>query len=172
MSGLHSLVIPALKTGLICAAISALYIQPYRAMVFVGPSMEPTYQSFSVLLTKPVRPEELVRGMVVIINMDSGPIVKRIAFLPGDGFLQAEAGRARMDLIYMHPDNTKSRGKVRFRRIIIPPGKVFVLGDNQPVSLDSKDFGCVDMSRITQMPVDQRPFDILCVHGCPASWSN
>lgn len=135
-----------------------MYLQPYRLMMFVGTSMAPTYQSHSVLLTEPVKPDQLTRGMVVIINMDSGPIVKRIAYLPGDKILQAKFGKTWADLIYVHPSNKKSLEKLTSRYYIVPAGQVYVLGDNQAVSCDSRQFGCVSTSRIKKKLVDQRVY--------------
>jgi len=168
--GFHSVLPTLLRAGVTCAALSTLYIQPYRTMVFVGSSMEPTYRGGSVALTEPVQEDALQHGMVVVINMDGGPIVKRIAFLPGDTITQVKVGTEWLDMIYLHAADEKSTRNMKVRNFIVPPGRAYVLGDNQMVSQDSKAFGCVDTSRIERKLIDQRPFDILCVNGCPKSW--
>jgi len=150
----------AVKVGVTCAIAGLAYVQPYRPMVVVGHSMEPTYSNHSVVLTKPVQADQIKEGDVVVINMSSGPIVKRIAFGPGDKFLQAFLDGHWVDLIYVRPTTRKSLSMGRWREFTIPDGMVYVLGDNQAVSYDSKQFGCVPMSRIQRILVDQRPYDL------------
>jgi signal peptidase I len=142
------------------AILCTAYIQPFRPMVVVGHSMEPTYKNASVVLTEPVRPDQIRPGQVVVIDMDSGPIVKRIAFGPGDQFMQAFLAGKWTDLIYVRPTGRKSLANYRWREYTIPPGKAYVLGDNQAVSYDSKQFGCVSLSRIHRILLDQRGFDL------------
>jgi signal peptidase I len=168
--GFQTIFPTATKVAITCAVAGALYAQPYRTMMFVGKSMEPTYHSSSMLLTEPVQESELRPGMVVVINMDFGPIVKRIAFVPGDKILQVKVGKDWMDMIYLHVTDQKAVKNLKVREFTVPAGEVYVLGDNQPVSMDSKEFGCVDTSRIQSKLVDQRPFNILCKGGCPDSW--
>ncbi len=92
----------AIKTGVAFALTGVVLLQPYRPMVFMGHSMEPTYPNQSIVLTKPAEPGSLKHGEVVVIDLDSGPIVKRIAFLPGDKFLQMRSGDSWLDMIYVH----------------------------------------------------------------------
>lgn len=168
MIGLHITVATAMKAGATCALLSAIVLQPYRLMMVVGKSMEPTYSSNSLLLTETVRPDQLEKGMVVIVNMDTGPIIKRIAFMPGDEIMQAKMGKQWYDMIFFRSATKKELHKINWRRFKVPPGTVYVLGDNQRVSFDSKEFGCVSMSRITGKLVDQRSFNPFCSMGCPA----
>ncbi len=110
-----------------------------------------------MLLTEPVRPDQLKRGMVVIVSMDGGPIVKRIAYLPGDQILQARLGHSWFDMVHMKPLDARALGLLHWRRLTIPQGQVFLLGDNFSLSVDSRRFGCVSMSKITCRLIDQRP---------------
>ncbi len=157
MFGFHTSVATAIKAGAMIAAVSALVVQPYRVMVVSGLSMAPTYANHSVLLTEPVRPDQLKRGMVVIVSMDGGPIVKRIAYLPGDQILQARLGHSWFDMVHMKPLDARALGLLHWRRLTIPQGQVFLLGDNFSLSVDSRRFGCVSMSKITCRLIDQRP---------------
>src|SRR5471030_710347 len=122
--------------GAACAMAALTYVQPYRPMVVVGRSMEPTYGNHSVVMTEPIRPDQIKDGQVVVIDMDYGPIVKRIAFAPGDKFLQIHFDNEWVDLVYVHPTSQKSIRKAEWRQYTIPPGMVYVLGDNQEVSYD------------------------------------
>lgn len=150
----------AKRVGLTCAIACVAYLQPFRPMVVVGRSMEPTYSNGSVEMTEPARPDQIKAGKVVVIDMDSGPIIKRIAFAPGDRILQAKLDGRWTDLIYVRPIKEGHFERLHWRLFVIPPGMVYVLGDNQEVSYDSKQFGCIPMSRIHRILVDQRPFDI------------
>jgi len=148
------------KIGATCAVAGTAYIQPYRPMVFVGRSMEPTYRSHSIVMTEPVSPDQIQHGQVVVIDMDGGPIVKRIAFAPGDKYMQTWMDGRWVDLIFARPTRKPSLVKMHWREYTVPKGMVYVLGDNQEVSYDSKQFGCIPISRIHRRLVDQRPFNL------------
>jgi len=172
MLGLQPTVATTMKVGAAFALASALYLQPYRVMVVMGDSMEPSYSSHSLLLVEPVSPDQLAAGMVVIVNRKSGPIIKRIAYMPGDVIQQARVSGQWFDMTYMRPATGKQLTGITSRRFVVPPNTVYILGDNQRVSYDSKHFGCVPVSEIREKVCDQRPFDILCTKGCPAQWSD
>ena len=62
-------------------------------------------------------------------------------------------GKTWLDMIYVHPPeiSTVALWKRRLalsRMFVVPAGMAYVLGDNQEGSLDSREFGCVPMSRI------------------------
>ena len=63
----------AIKTGVAFAITGVAVLQPYRPMIFMGSSMEPTYSNQAIVLTKPTEPGDLKHGEVVVIEMDSGP---------------------------------------------------------------------------------------------------
>ena len=157
MISLNPSLAAALKVGITAFVAGAFYMQPYRPMVFVGKSMEPTYHNRTFTWTEPVAKEDLRRGQVVVINMDSGPIVKRLAYLPGDSIKQIRTGGQWMDLVNVHPLATSRIGDLDYRKFVVPPGMAYVLGDNQQVSYDSKFFGCISLDRIQRILVDQRP---------------
>ncbi len=158
MIGLHSPVATASKLGVTLALASLVYLQPYRIMVLDGSSMAPTYLNHSILLTEPVRQDRLTKGMVVQIDLDSGPIVKRIAFMPGDKIRQMKIAGAWCDMVMVHPIDRQSTARLETRTYTIPPGFVYVLGDNLTVSCDSRQLGLIPMSRIKHAPIDQRVF--------------
>jgi signal peptidase I len=160
MVNLHIPLTVAKWAGITCAMAVAAYKQPYRPMVVVGKSMSPTYANLSVVMTEPVRPDQIRAGEVVVIDMPTGPIVKRIAYAPGDKFLQVNNEGDWIDLIYVRPITNKIYQKRQWREYTIPQGMVYVLGDNQEVSYDSKEFGCVPVSHIHRVLVDQRQHDL------------
>ena len=146
-----------LKLGGFGIAATILYVQPYRPLVVVGRSMETTYQSHSVEWTEPVAANELRRGQVVEINMPTGPIIKRIGYLGGDKIQQVNIGGQWTDMLYVHPLAHSTTKQMKFRKYVVPQGMAYVLGDNQVVSYDSREFGCIPVSRIKRILVDQEP---------------
>lgn len=136
------------KIGALAAFFVAAYVQPYRVIVITGRSMEPTFHNHAVLVTKPVVESELKRGMVVLVDSSDGPIVKRIALLPGDRYPQASIGGGWYDYPYGHPPMRAASIRFKWRYATVPAGTAYVLGDNAYVSYDSREFGPVPFSRI------------------------
>ncbi len=169
MSNLSHLVPATVKLSLFGLLATTAYLQPYRPMVVIGRSMEPTYGRDSVVLTAPARPDQLKRGAVVVIDMDSGPIVKRIAFVAGDRIDQALMDGTWVDMVFVRAPNSKAMAKLHWREFVVPKNMVYLLGDNQSVSYDSKQFGCVSTARIHRIVADQRPFDLFPVLNKSAS---
>jgi len=105
------------------------------AVTVTGPSMEPALHDGDRVLVRR-GPRRVARGDVVVLEPPSGArdegltreglIIKRIAAGPGDPVpaLMAE-------------------------RLDVPSGHYLVLGDNQPVSLDSRRFGYVPRTLLT-----------------------
>jgi signal peptidase I len=74
---------------------------------------------------------------VIGIPGDEVEIVDNIVYLNGEELIE---DYARID-----PDiNSVKNGNME--KIIIPEGKLFVMGDNRGESLDSRDFGVIDLS--------------------------
>ena len=138
-------------------AIGLLYSQPYRPVAIVGKSMEPTYHDGAFEWTTPVKISELQHGDVVVINNDRGTIVKRIAMLPGDKFLQVKSGNSWLDMRAIKPNLKLKKSRNIFREARVPDNCVYVLGDNGQVSLDSRTFGYVTTDQIQSKLLDQRP---------------
>ena len=157
MISFHPTLAATLKLGVSGLILGGLFIQPYRPMVVVGASMEPTYKNRSLTLTEPAVIDNLKRGQVVVIKMHYGTIVKRIAYLAGDKMKQGRVGSQWIDLINVHPTTHSKKDVIPMREIAVPPGMAYVLGDNQNVSLDSRDFGFIREDQIERVLVDQRP---------------
>jgi signal peptidase I len=92
----------------------------------------------------------LQRGEIIVFyppaETSGIPFIKRVIGLPGDHIaiedgLEYVNGR-QLDEPYLAP-NTVTRASVRDDHITVPPGTVFVLGDDRTESWDSRAFGPV-----------------------------
>lgn len=144
-----------LLIGAVALGLAGLVAQPRRVAIVIGSSMEPTYHSGEVLLTKPLdRP--LRHGDVVVVNGPDGPILKRVALLPGDCRTQWYNLNGWTDATTVGRP-VKERSKARVRRLPIPAGSVFLLGDNLESSIDSRAFGPVPIESIRGLVLSARP---------------
>lgn len=134
--------------------------QPLRPLVVVGNSMAPTYRSGEWLWTKPID-RTLQRGDVVLADSPNGPVIKRVVLLPGDRRLQWQSPSGWLDLTTV---GTPLRGRKpifgRIRTRVVPAGTVFLLGDNVMSSVDSREFGPVEVEKIRRLVVDARSPDV------------
>ncbi|RYG21564.1 signal peptidase I [bacterium] len=150
--------------------LASLAAQPKRLAVVVGNSMAPTYNGGELLITKPLdRP--LRHGDVVLVNGPEGPILKRVALLPGDYRMQWRRTQGWMDMTQIgKPHKISSMSKVR--KIPIPAGHVYLLGDNLEYSIDSREFGPVPIESIRALVIDSRPPAVgsLVMDPIPRSW--
>lgn len=135
--------------------IVILFVTTFCMGVVRGSSMEPTYQDGQVVLVRRRTPfnSELHRNDVVLLQRDRGEvIIKRIFRLPGEevpsGFpylLEGAQGVYLRD--YYEHDWPKASGPDN-APYTVPAGYIVVLGDNLPVSLDSRFFGPVPVRDI------------------------
>ena len=139
-------------TVLFVALVLTLFVTHTTAYVD-GPSMEPTlYDREVVLVTRGY--DEPVKGDVVIIeldlsNGDTGVLVKRIVAVAGDE-VEVDKGNAIINGAVERGDHTVIVGErdISVPRQVVPDGYVYVLGDNRPVSEDSRLFGPVSIDSL------------------------
>ncbi len=134
------------------ALFLALLLKIYVAEAYEikGKSMEPTFQEEQrVMLLKVFY--GLQRGDIIIFSAVDNPtkdLIKRVIGLPGDEVEMRDGdvyvnGR-RLDEPYVR--ETRRQENLRPERV--PPGKYYVLGDNRPDSMDSRNFHPIDASSI------------------------
>jgi signal peptidase I len=138
-----------ISIALLAVLITTLLIQPYRPVIVRGRSMTPTFQDGQVLFAS--RPDrKLEKGDVVLFTHDGDTLIKRVARVPGDRYIEAYvpmmhrwteiAGPAMRDLV--------RRGVFACRVSTVPADRIYVLGDNPDVSLDSRAFGMVPIGSV------------------------
>ncbi len=130
------------KRGISAFLIVALALAVFlnfnvKTVVVSGHSMEPTFQSGRRLLVSkafwligPIRDKDIV---VVTDSNPDGYIIKRVYKMGGE----------TVDWRYVPRSWPLANGPYK-----VPPGKLFLIGDNLPVSEDSRAFGPVDMSQV------------------------
>lgn len=129
-----------------------VFVFAFRAVTVSGTSMEPTLQGGDKIIVRSIgyTPQ---RGDVVVIDGYTNygePLVKRIIAMGGDevdidfASSQVWVNGELLDEPYLG-SVMGTAGDVSFP-LTVPQGKVFVLGDNRRVSLDSRfnDVGFID----------------------------
>lgn len=112
--------------------------QNFTTVEVKGPSMEPTFsEKDHVLVSKAYwLVGDLRRGDIVVVRREDGNgenIIKRINRLGGES----------VDFMNLPSNYTLAQGE-----FIVPEDEYYILGDNRPVSEDSREFGPISKSEI------------------------
>lgn len=126
-----------------------LHLFVIQVSVVKGTSMEPCLHDGDRLVVDRVSYSlaDVERGDVVILRYPRNPavdFVKRVVALPGDRVAMRDGvlivNGAPADDYGCIPDHQM------LAELTVPEGQFFVLGDNRPVSCDSREFGLLDES--------------------------
>ncbi len=124
-----------------------------------GASMEPSFNSGDYILTSRVtyKFRDMERGDVVVFNSPKNPdieYIKRIIGLPGDRILIKGEGVYVNDQVMTEnyiaeKTNLWEGGCIQDGvEYTVPPGEVFVMGDNRPRSSDSREFCSIPIQSV------------------------
>jgi len=154
-----------LPAVLIAVLINLFLAQATRVY---GQSMEPSLHSDQRLVVEKLSYNfhEPRRGDIVVLKVSqagSGLLIKRVIGLPGEK-VETKGGKVYineqpLEEPYISPQPQRDMGA-----IVVPPGHVFVLGDNRGFSNDSRSFGPVPLENIvgrawfSYWPLDQIGF--------------
>jgi signal peptidase I len=141
----YRIVISVTITALLLAAIVVMRAFVFEFLIITGDSMNPTIVHGDRILVSKLayRSREPEKGDIIAFKMGLKMIVKRVASVPGDvievrdGQLYCNGKEFAHDS-YFHNPRRRSYGP-----IVVQGGRVFVMGDNSALSVDSRDFGTI-----------------------------
>lgn len=119
-----------------------------------GDSMYPTLKDGNIMILNKIgyRMNGLKRFDIVVIKYQNEKIIKRVIGLPGD-YVEYKDNKLYINGSIV--DEEYDRGYTNdfdlslFNETTIPEGKYLVLGDNRPISKDSRMIGLIDKKDIT-----------------------
>lgn len=123
--------------------IAILVVMIFRALFGIayvnGDSMEPTFQEGNVLLLKKWGIPGKGEIVTAFIQELDCTVVKRVLAVEGDNIT------VHQDKIYLNGREAAETvgGEQKEQEIFLLSGQYFLIGDNQSISQDSRDFGCV-----------------------------
>ena len=142
----------------LAGSLMAALAVPLRPTVVLGRSMAPTLRSGGCYLlnTGYYRRHSLQQGDIVVFRHCGETCTKRVYALPGQRVLllryDDNIGNEIVEAWAADPlrrlETEHRLPQQHLEEVIVPPGHCFVLGDNRPVSDDSRSFGCIPMSEI------------------------
>lgn len=116
-------------------AFAVFFFFNFHTVEVKGPSMEPTFNQGQRLLVSNAYwlVGEIKKNDIVVVKSNDEFIIKRVYALEGE----------TVDLFNIPENYSLTEGEYK-----VPPGKIYILGDNRPMSEDSRQFGPVDRSEI------------------------
>ncbi|MDR1002388.1 MAG: signal peptidase I [Oscillospiraceae bacterium] len=142
------------------AIVVVLFTFVFRVIRIEGDSMLDTLHEEDRLIVQNLFYEPENNDIVVVVQDNSHttePIIKRVIAIAGQTVeLDPTTGAVTVDGIkidepYISPDKIMTNAGDSFTYPVkVPEGKIFVLGDNRPVSFDSRDarLGFVDLDNV------------------------
>lgn len=135
-------IIPYIVIVLVVILIRTFLITPIKV---IGPSMNPTLESGDIMILNKV--SKIDRFDIVVIDSDKSNevLIKRVIGMPG------ETVEIKDGSIYINGKKLKEnfgKGETSNYYIKVPKNEYFVLGDNRPISADSRVFGTFNKKEI------------------------
>lgn len=142
--------------GLLCAAFVGLLVGAFTTSAAVSvPSggMAPTIPAGSKVIYQRGGAGGVVRGDIVLVRIPGGLLLRRVIGLPGDHVTCCAAGgRVSLDGKVLDEDYVSSGPSmpdsvVPFN-VVVPSGRIWVMGDNRGDAADSREWGTLPMSDV------------------------
>jgi signal peptidase I len=138
----------SMKALLLLMLVVAMFFYAFRIAKVKGQSMHPTFRDGQWLLIRrhnwPSPPLRV--GDIVVFRLDDDILVKRIAAMEGQVVPELRP------MLVFRPSHRRpghwEAAVVPSAPLRIPPGQLYVLGDNPSVSDDSRNFGPVPVSAL------------------------
>lgn len=138
----------------VTALVIAIFVRTFVVETYVvqGPSMEPTLRDGERLLVNKLvyRFSKPQRGDVIVFRYPLDPsrdYIKRVIAVEGD-VVEIRTGRVYRNGQLLEEPYVRHIGLSSMSRLVVPPGTVFVMGDNRLNSEDSRTFGPVQVSLV------------------------
>ncbi|MGB4592265.1 MAG: signal peptidase I [Coriobacteriia bacterium] len=150
----RTLLVPAILLLALLSTILVVFFGLNTPITVDGDSMYPTLHTTDKLLVQKSYPTPRRGDIVSAHVIDKGQpaeVIKRVIGLPGDtieivgdnAIINGSPESGEYDVL-TDPANTE----YRTLPFVVPDGHVFLLGDNRPVSEDSRFFGAVPLTDI------------------------
>ena len=143
----RSLASLALQLAILAMLVAAFFILPWQVS---GLSMAPHISSNEYVLINrfAYRLQPPQRGDIVAFRQgDARVFIKRVVGIPGDR-VRIEHGAVLVNGITLREPYVLYTDTRSFSDATVPPGSVYVLGDNRADSVDSRFFGAVSDDRL------------------------
>lgn len=140
-------ILPYIIIILIVVLIRSFIITP---IIVSGDSMKPNLHNKEVLLEQKIgyNSSSIKRFDIVVIKKDNEEIIKRIIGLPGEHISYKNNKLYVNDKLVESEYTYRNTNDFNLEEICscstIPEGKYLVLGDNRPISKDSRIIGLID----------------------------
>ena len=86
-----------------------------------------------------------------VLEAGKTSFIKRVIGVAGDHVLIEDGNVYVNDMKIEEPylqEDVKTPTKGPYYDVVVPEGYIFVMGDNRPDSMDSRDFGCIPISKV------------------------
>ena len=139
--------------AIVFAALVMVFFVIFSSARVDGESMMPALlPEDHVLITRGYDTPRVGDIVSADVMTDTGPdnVIKRIIALPGDTVvMRGSAAYVNDALSTAAPDPVLAKSSLLGDTVVVPEGHVYLLGDNRPVSYDSRFIGPVPLTAVT-----------------------